>query len=124
MGYIEDAERLIAHVKQIKQTEASATQEQANPPADIGIFADGYPEWVQDDGLEELYHISYYPKTGIVYPYPAPDADGVFPYVYGMGVKIGMRERDPNGKVYVAIQAMTKQLNPPSELSAIFQIEG
>ena len=46
MGYIEDAERLIAHVKQIKQTGASATQEQANPPADIGIFADGYPEWV------------------------------------------------------------------------------
>ena len=133
-------------MKQIKQTGASATQEQANPPADIGIFADGYPEWVQDDGLEELYHISYYPKTRIVYqcinpiqrfaqytpdvatnnynPYPEPDADGVFPYVYGMGVKIGMRERDPNGKVYVAIQAMTKQLNPPSELAAIFQIEG
>lgn len=57
-------------------------------------------------------------------PYPEPDADGVYPYVYGMGVKIGMRERDPNGKVYVAIQAMTKQLNPPSELAAIFQIEG
>ena len=89
MGYIEDAERLIEHVKQIKQTGASATQEQANPPADIGIFA-----------------------------------DGVYPYVYGMGVKIGMRERDPNGKVYVAIQAMTKQLNPPSKLAAIFQIEG
>ena len=146
MGYIEDAERLIEHVKQIKQTGASATQEQANPPADIGIFADGYPEWVQDDGLEELYHISYYPKTRIVYqcinpiqrfaqytpdvatnnynPYPEPDEDGVFPYVYGMGVKIGMRERDPNGNVYVAIQAMTKQLNPPSELAAIFQIEG
>ena len=50
MGYIEDAKRLINHVKQIKQTGASATQEQANPPADIGIFADGYPEWVQDDG--------------------------------------------------------------------------
>lgn len=46
MGYIEDAERLINHVKQIKKTGASATQEQANPPADIGIFADGYPEWV------------------------------------------------------------------------------
>ncbi len=45
-------------------------------------------------------------------------------YVYGMGVKIGMRERDPNGNVYVAIQAMTKQLNPPSELEAIFKVEG
>lgn len=38
MGYIEDAERLIAHVKQIKQTGAGVTQGQADPPADIGIL--------------------------------------------------------------------------------------
>ena len=75
MGYIEDAERLINHVKQIKQTGASATQEQANPPADIGIFAEGYPEWVQDDGLEPLTHISYYQKTGIVYQCINPSHD-------------------------------------------------
>lgn len=53
-------------------------------------------------------------------PTPDPDKDGVFPYVYGMGVKVGMKEKY-NGVVYVAIQAMTKQINPPSELPAIFQ---
>lgn len=144
MGYIDDAQNLIDYVQQIKTAGADAVQGNTEPPADIGIFVDGYPEWVADDGLEELNHISYYPKTGMVYqcinpiqrfahytpdvatnnynPYPAPDKHGIIPYVYGMGAKIGMKERDPNGKVYIAIQRIVKQLNPPSELPAIFQL--
>lgn len=140
MSYIDDANNLINYVNNIKTAGANIVQGTSNPDPEIGYFSDGYPEWVADDGLEETNHISRY--NGVVYqcinaiqryahyapdiatnnynPYPEPDKDGVFPYVYGMGVKVGMKEKY-NGVVYVAIQAMTKQINPPSELPAIFQ---
>lgn len=54
-------------------------------------------------------------------PYPEPDSDGVFPYVYGMGIEIGMKIKGNDGNIYEAIQAMTKQINPPEELPAIFK---
>lgn len=137
---IDNANKLIDYVANIKTVGANIVQGTANPDPEIAYFADGYPEWVADNGLEETNHISRY--KGVVYqcinaiqryahytpdvatnnynPYPEPDKDGVFPYVYGMGVKVGMKEKY-NGVVYVAIQAMTKQINPPSELPAIFQ---
>ena len=136
---IDNANKLIDYVNAVKAAGANIAQGTANPDPEIGYFSDGYPEWVADNGLEETNHISRY--KGVVYqcinaiqryahyapdiatnnynPYPEPDAEGVFPYVYGMGVKIGMKERY-DGKVYQAIQAMVKQLNPPSELPAIF----
>lgn len=138
---LDDADRLINYVSEAKKAGAEAAQGKTNPPATIGIFTDNFPEWVADDGMEETGHISRY--NGMAYqcinaiqryehyapdiatnnynPYPAPDADGIFPYVYGMGVSIGMREKY-NGIVYTAIQAMTKQINPPSDLPAIFNI--
>ena len=140
MGYIDDANNLINYVNNIKTAGANIAQGTANPDPEIGYFSDAYPEWVADNGLEETNHISRY--NGVVYqcinaiqryahyapdiatnnynPYPEPDKDGVYPYVYGMGVKVGMKEKY-NGVVYVAIQAMVKQINPPSELPAIFQ---
>lgn len=140
MGYIDDANNLINYVNNIKTAGANIAQGTANPDPEIGYFSDGYPECVADNGLEETNHIRRY--NGVVYqcinaiqryahyapdiatnnynPYPEPDKDGVYPYVYGMGVKVGMKEKY-NGITYVAIQAMTKQINPPSELPAIFQ---
>jgi hypothetical protein len=139
----EDADRLINYVNTAKKAGAEAAQGKTNPLPTIGIFIDGFPEWTADDGLEETGHISQY--KGMAYqcinaiqrydnyapdiatnnynPYPTPDADGIYPYVYGMGVSIGMKERY-NGIVYRAIQAMTKQINPPSDLPAIFVREG
>ena len=140
---IEDADKLINYVSSAIQAGAETAQGKTNPPPTIGIFTDSFPEWTADNGTEETGHISKY--KGMAYqcinaiqrfehyapdiatnnynPYPAPDADGIFPYVYGMGVSIGMKERY-NGIVYVAIQAMTKQINPPSDLPAIFVKEG
>lgn len=140
---LDDAERLINYVNEAKKAGAEAAQGKTNPPPTIGIFADNFPEWKADNGLEETGHISKY--KGMAYqcinaiqryehyapdvatnnynPFPAPDADGIFPYVYGMGVSIGMKERY-NGEIYRAIQAMTKQVNLPSELPAIFVKEG
>ena len=140
---IEDADKLINYVSSAIQAGAETAQGKTNPPPTIGIFTDSFPEWTADNGMEETGHISKY--KGMAYqcinaiqryehyapdiatnnynPYPEPDADGVFPYVYGMGVSIGMKERY-NGIVYVAIQAMTKQINPPSDLPAIFVKEG
>lgn len=140
---LDDAERLINYVNEAKKAGAEAAQGKTNPPPTIGILADNFPEWKADNGLEATGHISKY--KGMAYqcinaiqryehyapdvatnnynPYPAPDADGIFPYVYGMGVSIGMKERY-NGEIYRAIQAMTKQINPPSELPAIFVKEG
>lgn len=140
---LDDAERLIKYVNEAKKAGAEAAQGKTNPPPTIGIFADNFPEWKADNGLEATGHISKY--KGMAYqcinaiqryehyapdvatnnynPYPAPDADGIFPYVYGMGVSIGMKEKY-NGEIYRAIQAMTKQINPPSELPAIFVKEG
>ena len=140
MGYIDDANDLINYVNNIKTAGANIVKGTSDPDPEIGYFFNAYPEWVADGGLEETNHISRY--NGVVYqcinsiqryahytpdvatnnynPYPEPDKDGVYPYVYGMGVKAGMKEKY-NGVVYVAIQAMTKQINPPSELPAIFQ---
>lgn len=92
----------------------------------ISIFKKAYPEWIADGGTEEVNHITYYPKTDMVYicigaaqriavyapdlatnnycPYPEADENGVYPYVYGMQVWGGMKVRY-EGTVYNCILA-------------------
>ena len=53
---------------------------------------------------------------------PAPDEDGVYPYVYNMAVTVGMRVRD-NDIVYRCIQAANPLLYAPSAVPALFQQE-
>lgn len=104
-----------------------ATRAGADMTQQIGKFAKHYPVWLADGGDEENGSIKYYPKTGMAYicnaatkitrleiwapdkatneycPYPEPDKDGVYPYVYGMLVWPGMRVRDAEGFIYECI---------------------
>lgn len=92
----------------------------------ISVFKKAYPEWIADGGTEEVNHITYYPKTDMAYicigaaqriavyapdlatnnycPYPEPDENGVYPYIYGMLVWGGMKVRY-EGTVYNCILA-------------------
>ena len=78
---------------------------------------------------EELYQkaVEYAPDiaTNNYNPYPEPDADGVYPYVYGMGVIKGMRVRE-DGVVYCCIletESPYKLIYPPSAVPALFTAE-
>ncbi len=53
---------------------------------------------------------------------PAPDEDGVYPYVYNMAASVGMRVREDD-MIYVCIQAMDDLLYPPSQVPALFTKE-
>lgn len=53
---------------------------------------------------------------------PAPDAEGIYPYVYNMAVSVGMMVRDPDGKVYECTQAVNDMLYAPSAIPAHFKV--
>ena len=53
---------------------------------------------------------------------PAPDADGVYPYVYNMAAAVGMLVRDPDdGLVYECTQAISDMLFRPGMIPAHFK---
>ncbi len=151
MGVLEDAARVVAKYESMKQSGAQSVQAAASGGVDVAeqvaVFAEGYPEWVADGGLEETGHISFYPKTGMAYlcgnaiqrfehyapdiatnnynPYPQADADGVYPYVYGMTVWPDMRVRDSNGIIYRCIlpSGTYKLVYEPSAVPSIFEVD-
>ena len=115
----------------------------AEPAATAGVLVDGFPAWEPDKAyaLNEVF--AYDGKVGFarqaltsssVYPpfstgtealygvRPAPDADGVYPYVYNMAVTVGMRVRD-NDIVYRCIQAANPLLYAPGDVPALFTRE-
>lgn len=115
----------------------------AEPAATVGVLVDGFPAWEADKAyaLNEVFRYdgkvgfvrqaltssSVYPpfSTGTEALYgvrPAPDEDGVYPYVYNMAVTVGMRVRD-NDIVYRCIQAANPLLYAPSAVPALFQQE-
>lgn len=115
----------------------------AEPAATAGVLVDGFPAWEPDkayalnevfayDGKvgfarQALTSLSVYPpfSTGTEALYgvrPAPDADGVYPYVYNMAVSVGMRVKD-GGKTYVCIQAANPLLYAPGDVPALFTQE-
>lgn len=108
----------------------------SNPPmADSGVFASGAEEWKPNTEykLNDLFSyegnmgyvkqptltsLDIYPpfSTGTEALYgarPKPDADGVYPYVYNMGIYEGMLVRDDDGFVYRSITGTQER---PTEL--------
>ncbi len=145
VDYLADAEQITAYTMRLQQVGAQAIQQLSELPMEAGMFKLAYPEWQPDGGTEERLAISVY--KGMVYqcmvatqriaeyapdiatnnynPYPEPDADGVYPYVYGMGVIKGMRVRE-DGVVYCCIletESPYKLIYPPSAVPALFTAE-
>ena len=115
----------------------------------IGRFGKHYPVWTADGGDEKKGDIKFYPKTGMAYicnaatkitrleiwapdkatneycPYPEPDKDGVYPYVYGMLVWGGMRVKDAEGFIYECIlpEGTYKLVYEPGAVPSIFTKE-
>ena len=131
------------HLNVLAEGVRLVTESGAEPAATAGVLVDGFPAWEPDKAyaLNEVF--AYDGKVGFarqaltsssVYPpfstgtealygvRPAPDADGVYPYVYNMAVSVGMRVRD-NDIVYSCIQAANPLLYAPSAVPALFQQE-
>lgn len=143
-----------AKVELEKAQKAGATAMQmavkagADVTEQISVFKKAYPEWMADGGTEEVDHITYYPKTDMVYicigaaqriavyapdlatnnycPYPEPDENGVYPYIYGMLVWGGMKVRY-EGAIYRCILAdgsKHKLVHTPDAVPSVFTAEG
>ena len=107
-----------------------------NPPtADSGVFASGVDEWKAgvEYKLNDLFtyqgNMGYVKQPTLtsldVYPpfsvgtealygaRPKPDADGIYPYVYNMGIYEGMLVRDDDGVLYRSITGTQER---PTEL--------
>ena len=105
------------------------------PMADVGVFASGVDEWKAgvEYKLNDLFtyqgNMGYVKQPTItsldVYPpfsvgtealygaRPKPDADGIYPYVYNMGIYEGMLVRDDDGVLYRSITGTQER---PTEL--------
>lgn len=131
------------HLNVLAEGVRLVTESGAEPAATAGVLVDGFPAWEPDKAyaLNEVF--AYDGKVGFarqaltsssVYPpfstgtealygvRPAPDEDGVYPYVYNMAVTVGMRVRD-NDIVYRCIQAANPLLYAPSAVPALFEQE-
>lgn len=131
------------HLSVLTEGVRLVTESGAEPAATVGVLVDGFPAWEPDKAyaLNEVF--AYDGKVGFarqaltsssVYPpfstgtealygvRPAPDADGVYPYVYNMAVTVGMRVRD-NDIVYRCIQAANPLLYAPGDVPALFTRE-
>lgn len=120
----------------------------SNPPmADSGVFASGVEEWKPDTKYKLNDLFSYEGNMGYVkqptltslgiYPpfsvgtealygaRPKPDADGVYPYVYNMGIYEGMLVRDDDGVLYRSItgtqEKPTELLYHPKDVPALLE---
>lgn len=119
-----------------------------NPPtADSGVFASGVDEWKAgvEYKLNDLFtyqgnmgyvkqptltSLDIYPpfSTGTEALYgarPKPDADGIYPYVYNMGIYEGMLVRDDDGVLYRSItgtqEKPTELLYHPKDVPALLE---
>ncbi|WP_419491168.1 carbohydrate-binding protein [Anaerotruncus massiliensis (ex Liu et al. 2021)] len=148
MDYQKDAAAVVNYIGRLVTAGAAMARDFADPketalPAAAGIFAGQYREWKPGEDYAAGEPVQYkgaayqvqqpvaaalesqapdMPGLLALYtPYPAPDRRGHYPYTYGMHVEAGMIEIDPSGGRYRAISGMATQLNPPSELPAIFE---
>lgn len=115
------------------------------PDADCGIFAENVEPWESDKEykLNDLFsyegNLGYVKQPSLtsqeIYPpfsvgtealygaRPAPNEDGVYPYVYNMAADVGMKVIDPDdGLVYECIQAINDMLYKPHEIPAHFEV--
>ncbi|WP_458408062.1 hypothetical protein [Anaerotignum sp.] len=139
-------------LEKAQKTGAVAMQMAVSAGADvtenISVFKKAYPEWIADNGTEEVNHITYYPKTDMAYiciaaaqriavyapdlatnnycPYPEADENGNYPYVYGMLVWGGMKVKY-EGAVYRCILAdgsKYKLVYTPDAVPSVLTKEG
>ena len=113
----------------------------AEPAATAGVLVDGFPAWEADKAYAQNEAFRYGGMVGFarqaltsssVYPpfsngteslygvRPAPDADGIYPYVYNMAVVPEMLVRS-GGAVYKCRQAANPLLYPPESVPALFE---
>lgn len=119
----------------VAQIEAYCKATSNAPMADVGVFASGVDEWKAgvEYKLNDLFtyqgnmgyvkqpmltSLDVYPpfSTGTEALYgarPKPDADGIYPYVYNMGIYEGMLVRDDDGVLYRSITGTQER---PTEL--------
>lgn len=138
---LKDAVAIGEYAKLLKRNGKEAIEMDVELSPSIGIFTEAFPEWKADDRMQTTGSICKY--KGIAYqckkeiqrsremspdkaadyyhPFPEPDKDGNYPYVYGMKVREGMRIKDPNGKKYKAMESIEKMQNPPSEMTEVFR---
>ncbi len=144
MSIIEDGKKLVNYMEQVIRAGANQVQDAETPQADAGIFRKGYPEWVADGETQKAGKMCQY--NGVAYwcavdtqriegyapdvatnnynPYPEPDADGVYPYIYGMGVKYGMLVKDQDILYKCILQTgenYYKLIYPPADIPALFE---
>lgn len=131
------------HLSVLAEGVKMVTESGKEPAATVGVLVDGFPAWEAGKAYALNEPFSYDGKVGFarqaltsssVYPpfstgteslygvRPAPDADGIYPYVYNMAVTVGMRVRDGN-TVYKCIQAANPLLYAPSAVPALFTAE-
>ena len=119
----------------VAQIEAYCEATSNAPMADVGMFASGVEEWKPNTEYKLNDLFSYEGNMGYVkqptltsldiYPpfsvgtealygaRPKPDADGIYPYVYNMGIYEGMLVRDDDGILYRSITGTQER---PTEL--------
>lgn len=127
------------------QVQAHCKDTGDDPAADTGIFVRGAEAWeagktyaandlfeyngamgfVKQGHISQETWIPFSPGTESLYgARPAPDADGVFPWVYNMAAGVGMRVKDPDdGQVYACTQAISDMIYKPHEIPAHFEKE-
>lgn len=139
----ERTERRIKTISAAGAQEAKALCIATNtaPAAEIGVFSAGVEPWEVGKNYEQYDLFTYGGAVGYVkqltltaseiYPpfsvgtealygaRPAPDEDGVYPYVYNMAASVDMRVREDDA-VYECIQAISDMIYPPSMLAAHF----
>lgn len=117
------------------------------PMADVGVFASGVEEWKPNTEYKLNDLFSYEGNMGYVkqptltsldvYPpfsvgtealygaRPKPDADGIYPYVYNMGIYEGMLVRDDDGVLYRSItgtqERLTELLYHPKDVPTLLE---
>lgn len=81
--------------------------------------------FVRQDHTSQLAWLPFTPGTESLYgARPAPDADGVYPYVYNMKVDVDMKVRSrKDSEVYTAIQASDPLFYDPADVPALFKKE-
>lgn len=142
MGYAEDAQNLISYVESIRNVGAKLAEGTTEQIPEAGLLTDSVTEWVADNGTQKkgtyvrYKGILYYTATDIqrianyapdmatnnYFPCPKPDKNGVYPYMYGMLAKEGMKI-SKNGVVYVATSNVGnayKLVYAPSTVPALF----
>lgn len=137
------AERRIKSISAAGAQEAKALAVATNaaPAAQIGVFSAGVEPWESGKTYKQYDLFTYLDAVGYVkqpsltaqeiYPpfsvgtealygaRPAPDDEGVYPYVYNMAASVGMKVRE-GSKVYECIQQINDMLYPPSAIPAHF----